>query len=70
MVGKIIPEMLGFELASFLDEKSRLNFLVQCHYTIYVIKTEKVTLDFLSRNDASSVPKIPQMGVNSPGTEL
>ena len=29
-----------------------------------VIKTEKVTLDFLSRNDASSVPKIPQIGVN------
>ena len=26
-------------------------------------KPKKVTLDFLSRNDASSVPKIPQIGV-------
>ena len=30
-----------------------------------VIKTKKVTLDFLSRNDASSVPKIPQIGDES-----
>ena len=32
-----------------------------------VIKTEKVTLDFLSTNDASSVPKIPQIGVKGQG---
>ena len=29
-----------------------------------VIKTEKVTQDFSSRNNANSVPKIPQIGVN------
>ena len=29
-----------------------------------VIKTKKVTLEFLSRNDVSSVPKILQMGLN------
>ena len=95
VVGKIIPEILGFELASFLDKKSNAIYCVQIwgffeksyfgnwasvifgqknpeHILVrlkqqyknkkYFWKLLGFTLenglDFLSRNDASSNPRI------------
>ena len=54
MIGEIIPQILGIDLASFLDKTSNVNNCIQFGGFL----KKKIILDFLSRNDASSNPVI------------
>jgi len=69
VVGKIIPEILGFELASFLDKKSNANNCIQIwgffkknlilgtELASFSDKKTEHILVRLSRNDADSISK-------------